>query len=113
MHPLAKALVLGASLQFAACGAHTNNNPSGPASPLAIVAPTPDIVTLIDAPIPAKGSGTVLVLYAGSLVATMENGLGPAFGRTLGYEFQGEGKGSLALANEIKDKLRQPDVFIS
>ncbi len=57
--------------------------------------------------------GTVSVFYAGSLVNLMEKDVGPAFGRATGYTYQGEGKGSVALANIIKDKLRVPDVFIS
>ena len=60
-----------------------------------------------------KGTGTVSVLYAGSLVNLMEKKVGPAFQQATGYTYQGEGKGSTALANEIKGKLRNPDVFIS
>lgn len=60
---------------------------------------------------PAKGP--ISVLYAGSLVNIMEKDIGPAFDKATGYTFQGEGKGSTALANEIKGKLRSPDVFIS
>jgi molybdate/tungstate transport system substrate-binding protein len=59
------------------------------------------------------GSGPVKVLYAGSLVNLMEKGVGPAFGKATGYDFQGEGKGSQALANEIKGKVTQGDVFVS
>lgn len=57
--------------------------------------------------------GKVSVLYAGSLVNLMEKKVGPAFQQTTGYTYEGEGKGSTALANEIKGKLRFPDVFIS
>ena len=57
--------------------------------------------------------GNVSVLYAGSLVYIMEQKVSPVFKQTTGYTFQGEGKGSTALANEIKGKLRTPDVFIS
>jgi molybdate transport system substrate-binding protein len=59
------------------------------------------------------GSGPVKVLYAGSLVNLMEKGVGPAFDKSTGYDFQGEGKGSQALANEIKGKVTQADVFVS
>lgn len=62
---------------------------------------------------PEKPSGTVSVLYAGSLVNLMEKDMGPAFSKATGIEYEGEGKGSTALANMIKDKLRQPDVFVS
>ncbi len=57
--------------------------------------------------------GVVSVLYAGSLVNLMEQDVGPAFSRATGYTYRGEGKGSVALAHMIKDKLRRPDIFIS
>ena len=56
---------------------------------------------------------TVSVLYAGSLAGVMENGLGPAFSKATGYEYQGEAQGSLGAARLIHDHLRSPDVFIS
>jgi molybdate/tungstate transport system substrate-binding protein len=56
---------------------------------------------------------TVNVLYAGSLVNLMEHGVGPAFDKASGDKFQGFGGGSNGLANQIKGKLRQGDVFIS
>ncbi len=57
--------------------------------------------------------GNVSVLYAGSLVNLMEKKVSPAFTQATGYPFQGEGKGSSALANEITGHLRIPDIFIS
>lgn len=60
-----------------------------------------------------SGSGPVNVLYAGTLVGIFEQRVGPAFHQATGYTFQGEGKGSIALANLIKAKVRQPDVFLS
>ncbi|MGH3318933.1 MAG: extracellular solute-binding protein [Streptosporangiaceae bacterium] len=60
-----------------------------------------------------SGSGTVRVLYAGSLVNTMEHDLGPAFAKATGYRYQGYGAGSTKIANEIKGKVRRGDVFIS
>lgn len=59
------------------------------------------------------GSGTVQVLYAGSLVTLMEKTVGPAFHQATGYTFQGEGAGSTQLAGEIKGKVKQADVFVS
>src|SRR6185503_4154742 len=56
---------------------------------------------------------SVSVLYAGSLATVMENGLGPAFAKATGYEYQGEAQGSLGAARMIRDGLRRPDVFIS
>jgi molybdate/tungstate transport system substrate-binding protein len=57
--------------------------------------------------------GTVNVLYAGSLVNLMERGISPAFEKVDGGRFRGYAGGSNKLANEIKGKLRQGDVFIS
>jgi len=61
----------------------------------------------------AMASGTVNVLYAGSLVNLMEHGIGPAFDKTTGNAFQGFAGGSNLLANQIKGKLRRGDVFVS
>jgi molybdate/tungstate transport system substrate-binding protein len=61
----------------------------------------------------AFAAGTVNVLYAGSLVNLMEHGVGPAFDKATGAQFQGFGGGSVGLANQIKGKLRKGDVFIS
>jgi molybdate/tungstate transport system substrate-binding protein len=61
----------------------------------------------------AKPSGPVQVSYAASLESIMENQVSAAFKQSTGYTLQGEAKGSLALANEIKGHLTRPDVFIS
>jgi molybdate/tungstate transport system substrate-binding protein len=61
----------------------------------------------------ANAAGAVNVLYAGSLVNLMEHGVGPAFDKATGNQFQGYGGGSVGLANQIKGKLRKGDVFIS
>jgi molybdate/tungstate transport system substrate-binding protein len=61
----------------------------------------------------AGGGETVNVLYAGSLVAMMENDFGPAFEKATGDSFRGYGAGSTELAQQIKGKVRQGDVFIS
>lgn len=61
----------------------------------------------------AKGQGPVDVLYAGSLETLMNSRLGPAFDRATGYSFTGFPAGSTDLANEIKGRIRQGDVFIS
>jgi molybdate transport system substrate-binding protein len=58
-------------------------------------------------------SGTVSVLYAGSLVSVMEQKIGPAFSQATGYGYKGFGAGSKQVASEIKGKLVQGDVFIS
>ena len=69
-------------------------------------------LSLLPAP-PASAAGKVNVLYAGSLVNLMEHGVGPAFDKASGDTFQGFAGGSNKVANEIKGKLRQGDVFIS
>src|SRR5215467_2993083 len=56
--------------------------------------------------------GDVNVLYAGSLISIMETKIGPAFSH-LGYNYRGEGHGSIQDANMIIDGQRFPDVFIS
>src|SRR6266851_7940637 len=61
----------------------------------------------------AAPKSKVSVAYAGSLVNLMEKKVGPAFTQSTGYPYVGEGKGSSALANEIKGKLSFPDIFIS
>jgi molybdate/tungstate transport system substrate-binding protein len=61
----------------------------------------------------ALAAGKVEVFYAGSLVNQMQHGVGPAFDRTTGDEFQGYAGGSFILANQIKRELRQSDVLIS
>jgi len=61
----------------------------------------------------ALAAGKVSVLYAGSLVNLMEHGVGPAFDKGSGDTFQGFAGGSSGLANQIKGKLRQGDVFVS
>src|SRR5487761_301818 len=106
--------MLGLALLMVACRGGSPPQQDSPNSPsqAATSASATDIPP-VALPLPAKGSGTVQVLYAGSLVATIENGVGPAFSNALGYTYQGEAGGSVALANEIKDKLRQPDIFIS
>ena len=61
----------------------------------------------------AAGHGDVAVLYAGALVSLMEQHIGPAFDRTGGYRFQGYAGGSVALAHEIRGRVRRADIFIS
>lgn len=72
------------------------------------------LATLTTTQIAARNASVpdVNVAYAGSLVTLMERSIGPAFSKN-GYDFHGEGKGSVALGNFIRDRLRNPDVFIS
>jgi len=85
-------LILLLAILLAACGGGTTTS-TGTSTPTA--------------------KGKISVLYAGSLVNLMEKKIGPAFQQATGYGYEGEGKGSTALANEIKGKLRTPDIFIS
>lgn len=55
----------------------------------------------------------VHVLYAGSLTTVMETQLAPALRGRTGLRFEGESKGSKALAHLIEAGLRTPDVFLS
>src|SRR5258708_32212803 len=64
-------------------------------------------------PAQSKQSGTVQVLYAGSLGSVLEKSVGPEFEKASGFTYQGEGQGSLGAAKMIFDGLRSPDVFIS
>jgi molybdate/tungstate transport system substrate-binding protein len=73
---------------------------------------TPSSTTASSTPA-ARTGGAVQVMYAGSLESIMENQLAPAFKASTGYTFEGEAKGSVALANEIKGHLHRPDIFIS
>ena len=52
-------------------------------------------------------------MYAGSLVKIMEQIVAPSFHNQTGYNFIGEGKGSVQISNMILDGFRTPDVFIS
>jgi molybdate/tungstate transport system substrate-binding protein len=61
----------------------------------------------------SKASGKAQVLYAGSLVNLMEKHVGPSFSKATGYGYAGVGEGSSQIANEVKGKVRQGDVFIS
>lgn len=60
-----------------------------------------------------RATGTVRVLYAGSLENLMNRSIAPAFHRATGYSFSGYPAGSKDLASEIKGGVRQGDVFIS
>ncbi len=61
----------------------------------------------------SRPSGPVNVLYAGSLVQTMEQVIGPGFNTATGYTFTGFSAGSDALATQIKDGVQKGDVFVS
>jgi molybdate/tungstate transport system substrate-binding protein len=54
----------------------------------------------------------VRVAHAGSLITVFNQRIAPAFRRT-GFTFEGQGKGSVALANMIDSGLIAPDVFVA
>lgn len=58
-------------------------------------------------------AGSVSVVYAGSLIRVMEGPVAQTLPQQTGLQFQGEAKGSKALANLIRAGLRAPDIFIS
>jgi molybdate/tungstate transport system substrate-binding protein len=89
-------LAVSLSLLFTGCGGTASQPPGGLSDS-----------TLI------HGSGVVSVIYAASLTSAFERRLGPGFEGATGFSFQGEGKGSIAIANLIRDKVRRPDVFVS
>ncbi len=60
-----------------------------------------------------KGSGTVNVLYAGSLVTIFENDIAKKFDAASGFSFSGFAGGSSALANQMSSGLKVADVFVS
>jgi molybdate/tungstate transport system substrate-binding protein len=61
----------------------------------------------------SKASGTVDVLYAGSLLDLMEQKIDPAFHAATGYTVSGYSAGSTALATESAGGTQVGDVFIS
>jgi molybdate/tungstate transport system substrate-binding protein len=73
------------------------------------------LIALLSCPLPAADpqERTVSVLYAGSLGAVMEKGVGPAFVQATGIKYEGEAQGSLGAARMIRDRVRTPDVFVS
>lgn len=67
----------------------------------------------IDVATSGAATGSVNVLYAGSLLDLMQMKIGPAFTKATGYTISGFSAGSTALANEIKGGTQVGDVFIS
>lgn len=107
----------GLSLVAAACGSSSKAT-----APTSLPTPTPATSTgaapatstpSVSTSTGPTGSGPVDVLYAGSLVDLMDNYIAPAFKTATGYSFSGVSGDSGSLANEIKGKTQQGDVFIS
>lgn len=62
---------------------------------------------------PSTGSTTINMSYAGSLVGAMTDSIFPQFEKATHYKVDGYPGGSVALAHQIKEKLRQADIFLS
>lgn len=103
MRRLRRALLFApVAMVLAACGASNTSPP-----------PTTTPVGAAPSARASRGSGPVDVLYAGSLLDLMDNRIGPSFDKATGYKFVGVSGDSGSLANEIKGKTIQGDVFIS
>jgi molybdate/tungstate transport system substrate-binding protein len=59
------------------------------------------------------GSGTVNVLYAGSMVGLMKDSIGPAFQKATGHKFSGFTAGDKDVASQIKAGVHAGDIFMS
>lgn len=57
--------------------------------------------------------GVASVAYAGSLQDVNDQQIGPAFAKATGNTYQGQGGGSLGIAQQIKSKTIAPNVFES
>lgn len=75
---------------------------------LFVTAATKDLV--LSSP---SNQGKVFVMYAGSLLKTFTDSIGPLFQKETGYTYEGEARGSVQVANMIIDGQRKPDVFVS
>ena len=71
------------------------------------------LATAITVPASASAGSNLFVLYPGSMTNVMEQKVAPALHKEFGLVFQGEGKGSSALAQMIRSGISSPDVFIS
>lgn len=61
----------------------------------------------------ALARGVIQVAYAGSMGVVMDHFVGPAFANTQEVQYQGIGQGAYALAQLIKARQLNPDIFIS
>lgn len=74
---------------------------------------TPAGVRQVAGTVAAASPAKVRLLYAGSLVSLVEDGLRPAFAHATGISVEGRPGGSVALARMILDRVQTPDVFVS
>lgn len=87
---VASTLIIGVSVALSSCATTSQTSAPGP-----------------------RNHGPVDVLYAGSLVGDMNSKIESAFSLATGYEVVGFPGASTELANQIKSKLQQADIFIS
>ena len=99
-------------LAAAACSSSSSSSSSTPSAstPASTAASSTASSSASAAP---TGSGSVNVLYAGSLVTLMTKQVDAAFQAASGYSVTGESAGSTALVTDIKGKVYKGDVFIS
>lgn len=60
-----------------------------------------------------RGDGPADVVYAASLTAAMEDGIGPAFREANGRGFRGVARGSTAGAHQIRDAVVTADAYLT
>jgi len=60
-----------------------------------------------------RGRGPADVVYAASLAAAMEDGIGPAFRQATGRGFRGVARGSTAGAHQIRDGVVAADAYLT
>ncbi|MGK3142208.1 extracellular solute-binding protein [Pantoea sp. C2G6] len=63
--------------------------------------------------ISALAGSDIHVTYAGSMGKVMDEGLGPAFARQQGGNYQGQGQGAYGMARLLASKKLTADVFVS
>ncbi|HWE53967.1 MAG TPA: extracellular solute-binding protein [Acidimicrobiales bacterium] len=107
------AYVMAAGLAAATAACSSNSSTSVPPTTASIQPSSDTSNSSSTTAASGQGSGPVDVLYAGSLVKVMTDGIGPAFHSATGYTFTGTSGDSGTLANEIKGKTTVADVFIS
>jgi molybdate/tungstate transport system substrate-binding protein len=104
--------VVGLAAAAGCSSSSSSSSSSAPAASTSAAAPS-SAAASTSASAAATCSGSVDVLYAGSLVNLMTKQVGPAFGKASGCTVTGKGAGSTALVTDIKGKVDKGDVFIS
>jgi molybdate/tungstate transport system substrate-binding protein len=114
-HPSRRQLLVGfGTLTLLAAGCGSSTKAAAPATTAGTTAP-PSATTVAPTAttVPTRHSGTVDVLYAGSLVDLMQKAIQPDFHTATGYSVNAFSAGSTDLASDISGKVKQGDVFVS